>query len=546
MRLKRGGEWWVLATEVLLSMILVAAIAVLASVPPVSRDALVHHLAVPKLWLEHGSIYEMPGMEFSYYPMTLDLLYLIPLYFGNDIIPKFIHFAFALATSGMIFIYLRNRLNTLYGMLGALFFLSTPIIVKLSTTAYVDLGLVFFATAGLLSALKWREELPEWNHLALAALCCGMAVSIKYNGLIVLMLLGFIVAHISLRSASDGRQTTIRSILATLLFFVIAGLVYSPWGIKNFLWTGNPVFPLFDGLFNSSDPFEVQSVPPLVLRKLIYNETWWETALVPIRIFFQGMDDSPRYFDGKLNPALLVLPIMAFVKAGGGGSASRYPFEKRSMVIFSVLFILVVFFQTNMRTRYVAPAIPCLVILTMFGLRNSFALVGKHLVGNMRRAAFGALLLVTLLIFSGNVQYIVEQFRIAAPLQYLTDEISRDRYIEKFRPEYAAIRYANNALPSDAVLLSLFIGRRGYYLERQTLFDIDLFHAITKRSESKEALRINLAQHGFTHLLIRYDLFYKWSQDNLKPSERHLVSEFLKEKSNFLFAKNGHRLYQLQ
>jgi len=68
MRLKRGGEWWVLATAVLLSMILVAAIAVLASVPPVSRDALVHHLAVPKLWLEHGSIYEMPGMEFSYYP----------------------------------------------------------------------------------------------------------------------------------------------------------------------------------------------------------------------------------------------------------------------------------------------------------------------------------------------------------------------------------------------------------------------------------------------------------------------------------------------
>ena len=71
------------------------AILVLASVPPVDRDALTHHLAVPKLYLKHGGIYAIPAIPFSYYPMNLDLLYLIPLYFGNDIIPKYIHFAFA-------------------------------------------------------------------------------------------------------------------------------------------------------------------------------------------------------------------------------------------------------------------------------------------------------------------------------------------------------------------------------------------------------------------------------------------------------------------
>ena len=28
--------------------------------PPISRDALIHHLAIPKLWLKHGGFYEIP------------------------------------------------------------------------------------------------------------------------------------------------------------------------------------------------------------------------------------------------------------------------------------------------------------------------------------------------------------------------------------------------------------------------------------------------------------------------------------------------------
>ena len=82
-----------------LLLTVIAAIVILSAVPPVSRDALTHHLAVPKLYLEQGAIYEIPSVKFSYYPMNLDLLYLVPLYFGNDIIPKYVHFMFALQTS---------------------------------------------------------------------------------------------------------------------------------------------------------------------------------------------------------------------------------------------------------------------------------------------------------------------------------------------------------------------------------------------------------------------------------------------------------------
>ena len=96
--------------------LLVIVIILLSYVPPVSRDALTHHLVVPKLYLQHGGIYEIPSLIFSYYPMNLDLLYLIPLYFGNDIAPKYIHFLFSLLTAGLIFCYLRKRLGTHWGL----------------------------------------------------------------------------------------------------------------------------------------------------------------------------------------------------------------------------------------------------------------------------------------------------------------------------------------------------------------------------------------------------------------------------------------------
>ena len=91
-------ERFLTASLVAVIAALVLVVLLLCAVPPVDRDALTHHLAVPKLYLKYGGLVEIPWVPFSYFPMNLDLIYLIPLYFGNDIIPKYIHFAFALLT----------------------------------------------------------------------------------------------------------------------------------------------------------------------------------------------------------------------------------------------------------------------------------------------------------------------------------------------------------------------------------------------------------------------------------------------------------------
>jgi len=234
-------------TVIAATVVLVGAILILASVPPVDRDALTHHLAVPKLYLKHGGIHEIPQVPFSYYPMNLDLLYAIPLYFGNDIVPKYIHFGFALLTAGLIVSYLYRRLrSSMAALLGGLLFLSLPVIVKLSITVYVDLGLIFFSTAALLQLLRWAETGFPLKRLVLSGIFAGLCLGTKPNGMLSFFFLAAAVPFLYRADTvapsaqpSDEKPEHLRKRLNlgalgwSAVFAMIALLAYSPWMLRN-------------------------------------------------------------------------------------------------------------------------------------------------------------------------------------------------------------------------------------------------------------------------------------------------------------------------
>ena len=550
----------------ILALLLVATV-ILASVPPVDRDALTHHLFVPKLWLQHGGIYEIPEIPFSYYPMNLDLLYTIPLYFGNDIIPKYIHYLFALLTAWLIHRYLNKRLGTTYGLLGAIFFLSIPIIVKLSITVYVDLGLVFFTTASLLLLLQWAEKDFQLRYLLLAGLCCGLAAGTKYNGLISIFVLTLFVPIIYQRSASKDQQSNGRALFYGMVFAIATFVAFSPWLIRNYVWTDNPIYPLHNSLFQkdqkpstAADHLATDDTPSALQqitgegsgafasRKILYHETWWQALLLPVRFFIEGQDDNPQFFDGKLTPFLLVLSIMAFLFKPSSPQEGR---EKKILLSFALLYFFLTFFQEALRIRYIVPIVPPLAILAMYGLHGLTATLirwmGKD---NVKTTASVVIVVgISCLMLGYNTRYILKQFSTVAPLPYVRGEITRDQYITAFRPEYPVIQYANSVLPVDAKVLCIFLGNRGYYMDFQPVFEqpfnsTGLFSKfLTTNYKEIDMLKL-VQQKGITHALMRDDLTTSWFQQ-LSDSDKSLIAPFFQNASNPLFQQNGHTFFQL-
>jgi hypothetical protein len=283
-------------------------------------------------------------------------------------------------------------------------------------------------------------------------------------------------------------------------------------------------------------------------RSVLYHESWWQMVLLPVRIFFQGQDGNPQYFDGKLNPFLLLLPFVAFYRIRSDSSALRT--EKKILLAFAALFFAFAFFSSGLRVRYIAPIIPPLVILSVFGLKKLSDMVNEFSSVTYRKIGGTIIFLIISFSLYLNAHYVLTQYKYVRPFEYLNGSLTRDEYIEIFRKEYPAMRYINEYLSSDARVLFFYLGNRGYYCDRDYLFDmqkgVSTFWEIVKRTNSPEEVLTELKKMGVTHLLIRYDIFDRWVKNDFEDRERTIVSQFFKKYVKSLYFKGGYGVSRLE
>jgi hypothetical protein len=252
------------------------------------------------------------------------------------------------------------------------------------------------------------------------------------------------------------------------------------------------------------------------VRKIVYGETFWQTASIPVRVFFDGRDDDPKYFDGKLNPFLLFFALLALIPSGS--IHQRIHIDIKILSGFSVFFLLFVFFQIDMRIRWISPIVPPMIILSMFGLKRlqrlgSTSKIKKMVVAGVVSIAVAGMMLL-------NAKYIIALYVKVDPIPYISGQMARDSYILKFRPEYEVIRYANQHLPEDALILCMFIGNRRYYFDKPILTDLNALKRAVITSGSIDQIGARLNKTGITHILVRYDLFNYWTEMNLTPKNK--------------------------
>ncbi|MCX5881644.1 MAG: hypothetical protein NTU74_07550, partial [Deltaproteobacteria bacterium] len=278
-----------------------------------------------------------------------------------------------------------------------------------------------------------------------------------------------------------------------------------------------------------------------LIRKYVFHEPWWRTAVIPVRIFFEGKDDEPANFDGKLSSLIFLLPFFAFFRFRN--KAKSFQYEISTFLAFSVLFLLYAFVTNDMRIRYIAPIVPPLVVLSIIGLYNLLEWIREFTPLRRRMWVQTGVWAGVLALFP--VGYLIDQFDKVKVMPYISGKIDRDSYITQFRPEYPAIRFANQNLPGTARILAIFLGNRGYYFDRDVLFDMKLPVPAISTAGSGRTVEALLHQQGITHLLIRYDLFDRWL-GTLTDTDKETLARFFQTRTRLLFSSGGHGLFALE
>lgn len=532
----KGAGWigWSLWAALL---IIVITECLLGFLPPISRDELTHHLAIPKLYAKAGRIIEVPMAPYAYYPMLVDMLFTPWVYWGYDFVPKWIHFLFSGLTALLLYAYLARRMNAVYGWLGAFFFLSTPAIFRLGHWGYNDLALAFYTTASLLCLLRWREERGSNSWLALAALSLGFALATKPNGLVAALLIALLFGLVIVKPPRRSFTAISREVFC---FGALTLVPFLPWLIKNWWQTGNPLFPFFSSVFAARlasgpvgpDAASFAGVGIFDKREHLYGESIWQIIALPLRVFFSGQDDNPQYFDGVLTPVLILFLPWAF--------KGKWLEEKKLLVSFALLLLLYAVFLVDLRIRYILAVVPLLVILFAFGVFNTYL--------SIKRPAILGIVLLSFAAWHGV--YSVKYFRDAEPLAYLAGAISRTEYLTRALPEYSAFDYINRQTSNDAKVYLLFVGRRAYYYERNYFHDGGdlpgfLLGAI-RAAKNAEQIELSLRQNQITHLMAHEDLLARFLSNNLTPDQGRLWNEFAGRALKLGFRERGYAVYQLQ
>ena len=520
-----GRSLWELSALLLLATLLIAGF-VLTLTPEIGKDALIYHLAAPKLYLLHHGFYFIPGNAFAGYPLLGEMQYLLALFLQNDILAKAMNYALLCEILLGIGLFARHILqNQRFPGLSMLIFVSIPSVFAVSHAAYNDLFVTFFTLAAIYSFFRWSEDrFTAW--LILCGLFSGGAAACKYTALLTTPLGCLGILWLANRSSNSASET-IRRIGLYVATALIAG---SPFYLKNLIVTGNPFYPFFYGIFGGRGWDGDQArLYDLLVQNLGMGRNLLDYLLLPWNLSIRAKMDSIE-FDGILGPIfLLTLPFLAALR--------RWEAPLRMLLIYA---LLAFFFWASsaQQIRYLIPILPLLAIV-----------VGAILTRYRRRKNIFALLLCIVagsLAFNGY--HIAREFIKIAPLRVAVGLESRDHFLSRTLPTYTMYRFVNQSLPPDARVFLIYMKNYTFLCERDcyadAMFEIHTLQKILREEASPDRIHNRLKAAGFTHLL--YNEFYLLGEPSpLSAEEKQLFSAFQNSHLENIRQQGYYRLYRL-
>ncbi len=223
-----------------------------ACVPEREVDSLWYHLAVPLHYLTHGGFIQLVPFNMpSHYPMNVHLHFCLSLLIGNDTTVK----VFILCHFIPVLILLWSVVNRYAAARWGLFAVAVYLCClhfRLPVMANVQRAVYFYVF--LSYALLWMFfETRNRNVFWIAAIFCGMAMGTKFNGILFgyvgqwLLILVWIIFFCHIKRT--------HAFMLWCGHTLIAWLMMSPWLMKSFVYTGNPLYPMLGGLVPTQEHF---------------------------------------------------------------------------------------------------------------------------------------------------------------------------------------------------------------------------------------------------------------------------------------------------
>ena len=227
--------------KLMVACIAIAAVFNLAGTlaPPFEYDELEYHLGALADYQRAGHIIFLPHNFYTNLPQLTEMLYLL----ANDVDVGYRGETIALDIWSARRVGGLRRgaavVDTDRGVDGGSTVLLRPFVQDLGQTARIDLVTAFFATLAF-GALVIASEEENRNLIWLSALCAGAAIATKWTAIPVVLFpsIGLLVFRQKFR------------LLPT--FGLLAMAMVMPWLVKNWLLSGNPVYPLFSQWFPHS------------------------------------------------------------------------------------------------------------------------------------------------------------------------------------------------------------------------------------------------------------------------------------------------------
>lgn len=230
--------------------------------PELAFDALWYHLTIPKMFLLNNKIYFIHGnlLYYNLMPKLTEMLYVVSLSLGNEIVAKIVHYSFGVLSCGALYKLSRMYLSRVWAMVVVIAFYSNLAISWLSITAYSDLPRVFFEILSIYYFLLYSKK-KKSSHLVISALLLGFAISTK------VLAMGTIVIFVVLIWSFKSKISI--KLKRTLHYFLLSMAIPLPWFVISYLYSGNPFFPLFThlGLRN----FSLELLSPIAFIKTFVN-----------------------------------------------------------------------------------------------------------------------------------------------------------------------------------------------------------------------------------------------------------------------------------